>query len=398
MAGMLTTSFLLLTVAVLTTAAQSRCNVKSFGAIGDNKTEDTAALQKAIDTCDHVVFTAPGIYLSKPLQLHSDFIFEIEGGAIITMWHNISTFPRGPGFIWVNESVLTSNLTILGPGTIDGQGWRWWPYGKTISRPNTMSFIDMVNFTMDHIVIKDSPAWNTHLRGEHMRITNVRIEAGLGTCGGYHAAPNTDGINIGGRHIYVADSWIHNGDDCIPTNVFGTPRLGVIDSFNITVERVHCECGTNAGVAIVQSGDAEVRDVIFRDMTVNRTYSGCGMKISEAYETVLGQVTNVTWENIQIHKATLAGIYINVVEENAGSCTNTSSQPPHWLTASDITYRNITGTGGGKGQVAANFCCSSSRPCSNLNLIDVTFNSEELYSVHNVINSHSERTVPKPPF
>jgi hypothetical protein len=69
------------------------------------------------------------------------------------------------------------------------------------------------------------------------------------------------------------------------------------------------------------------------------------MKISEAYEIVLGQVTNVTWENIQIYKPKLAGIYINVVQENAGSCTNTSSQPAHWLTATDITYRNITGTG-----------------------------------------------------
>eukprot|EP00045_Choanoeca_perplexa_P005924 m.49790 g.49790 ORF g.49790 m.49790 type:complete len:84 (+) comp13368_c0_seq7:116-367(+) len=56
---------------------------------GDNKTEDTAALQKAIDTCDHVVFTAPGIYLSKPLQLHSDFIFEIEGGTALLISHHL---------------------------------------------------------------------------------------------------------------------------------------------------------------------------------------------------------------------------------------------------------------------------------------------------------------------
>lgn len=81
-----------------------------------------------------------------------------------------------------------------------------------------------------------------------------------------------DGINIGGIDVYVADSFVHNGDDCIPTNTFAyvvvakntvgppiealrpsprrTHRLGQIDSRNILAENVHCECGTNGGVPI----------------------------------------------------------------------------------------------------------------------------------------------------
>jgi hypothetical protein len=101
---------------------------------------------------------------------------------------------------------------------------------------------DMSNTIVTNIFLKDSPAFHLYVRGDNISVTHVRIEANIEACAGYESAPNTgekrcsrfeaaeifnltpsptkDGINIGGRHIYVADSWVHNGDDCVPTNTF----------------------------------------------------------------------------------------------------------------------------------------------------------------------------------
>ena len=38
-------------------------------------------------------------------------------------------------------------------------------------------------------------------------------------------------------------------------------------TYDVVVERVHCECGTNGGVPIVAAGGT-VRDVLYADMTV----------------------------------------------------------------------------------------------------------------------------------
>ncbi|EDQ90095.1 uncharacterized protein MONBRDRAFT_7382 [Monosiga brevicollis MX1] len=177
-------------------------------------------------------------------------------------------------------------LGVRQPGV--GQGWRWWPYGKTISRPVLIHVDDAINLNVHGLTLVDSPGWNTRFRGEHLNITHLRIESGLDSCGGYTSAPNTDGINIGGQHIYVADIFVHNGDDCIPTNAYD-PRY--------------------------------------------------------------------------------AGLYINVFEEDAVSCEPRPGTPPaHWLSASQMFYRNITGY---DLPTAGCFNCAASRPCEGLHFTDV---------------------------
>ena len=89
------------------------------------------------------------------------------------------------------------------------------------------------------------------------------------TCGGYATAPNTDGVNVGGRRVTIRNLTVHNGDDCIPVN---GQRGGFTDDVRVT--DVRCACGTNGGVVYDNGG--LVQNVIFSGMTVNGTNQVCG--------------------------------------------------------------------------------------------------------------------------
>ena len=53
-----------------------------FGAKGDNRTEDTAAVQKAVNDsrCHEIVFPSPGNYLLRSVSLRSGLTVTIAEG------------------------------------------------------------------------------------------------------------------------------------------------------------------------------------------------------------------------------------------------------------------------------------------------------------------------------
>lgn len=104
------------------------CLVTSFGAKGDNATEDTAAIQSAINAtaCSEIVVPAPGVYLVRPLFFsnRSDLTFTIENGATLTAWPDPYTYNATTGRVYpllYSDDTLISNVTVGGGGVIDGQ-------------------------------------------------------------------------------------------------------------------------------------------------------------------------------------------------------------------------------------------------------------------------------------
>src|SRR5664279_4714909 len=62
-------------------------DVREFGAKGDGKTLDTAAIQKALDECGNagggIVRLPAGTYLSKPIFLHSRMTLQLDASAVL---------------------------------------------------------------------------------------------------------------------------------------------------------------------------------------------------------------------------------------------------------------------------------------------------------------------------
>ena len=62
-----------------------KISVTDFGAVGDGKTMNTQAMQKAIDACgpDACVMIPEGVYLTGALHLHSDMALCVGKGAVL---------------------------------------------------------------------------------------------------------------------------------------------------------------------------------------------------------------------------------------------------------------------------------------------------------------------------
>src|ERR1043166_3921538 len=123
-------------------ADSSAYNVKSFGAVGDGKTLDTAAINKAIDAAaaagGGTVFFPAGNYLSVSIHLKSNIALYLDQGATIVAANTSSDAKYDPpepnewdkyqdfGHSHFHNSLIwgenLTNVSILGSGMIWGKG------------------------------------------------------------------------------------------------------------------------------------------------------------------------------------------------------------------------------------------------------------------------------------
>ncbi len=113
-------------------------NVVTFGAVGDDQTDNSAALQRALDAgagSGATVFVPPGRYRSGTLFIRSDTTLELAAGATLvgpTEWSGFIPVRNVDAsepwerdrrhFVVIQDA---ERVTLRGRGMIDGQGWRW---------------------------------------------------------------------------------------------------------------------------------------------------------------------------------------------------------------------------------------------------------------------------------
>jgi len=113
-------------------------NIRDYGAKGDGKTLDTAALQAAIDACTNdgggTVLVPSGTFVIGTVELKSNVTLHLVasgkllGSADGKQYHAVDAIPL-TGDHTLNDgnwallfAVNAKNIAIEGPGTIDGQG------------------------------------------------------------------------------------------------------------------------------------------------------------------------------------------------------------------------------------------------------------------------------------
>jgi polygalacturonase len=119
-------------------------SIVDFGAVGDGKTDNTAAFAAAINACadaggGHVIVPA-GIWFTGPIHLRSSIDFHLDAGAEVLFSRKFDDYPLIIGAYEGQKAVICTSplsgdqlhdVSITGSGTIDGQGDAWRPVKRS---------------------------------------------------------------------------------------------------------------------------------------------------------------------------------------------------------------------------------------------------------------------------
>ncbi len=215
-------------------------DVRKFGAKGDGKNPDAAAIQAAISCCPEngCVYVPKGVYYVTPLFLKSNMTLWLDEGAVLLGDTDRTHYPILPGmqrttdeqdeynlgtwegnpldcFASLVTAVDVENLDIIGPGTIDGnaQNADWWVEAKKKRiawRPNALYIVRSKKVRVANVSVKNSACWTVHpYYCDDISFVNLYIN-------NPSDSPNTDGLDPEScSNVTVLGTVISVGDDCM---------------------------------------------------------------------------------------------------------------------------------------------------------------------------------------
>jgi polygalacturonase len=357
-------TFTLAALLLLTPLANAKtCDPHTFGAKADGVTPDTAALQKAIDTCSaagsSIELTA-GTYLSAPLTLHSHTHLVLDKDAVLLGSSNVDDYPvrTEPISKWRRTALIhadgVNDISITGAGTIDGAGKVWWDIshksrvagdttgsGIGFTRPQLVDIVDSTQIVFDGITLQNSPMYNIALFGSsYIAITNVKIHN--------PPSPNTDGIDpFWSSHIKIDHVTWDTGDDCVAIKS-GLVERGEPDIPSSDISITNSECMHGHGISIGSELAGGAHDITVDNVNFTGTDAGIRIKSNRGRGN---DIYNLHYSNI---KMTNVKIPIQIVEYYPNSSVPEPSIPgtdpvqplvKHTPRFHDITIKSVTATG-----------------------------------------------------
>jgi hypothetical protein len=201
-------------------------SIRDYGATGDGKTLDTAAINKAIEACAAAgggqILFPPGKYLSGTVHLKSHVTLFFDAGARLIGTTDLNQYqhPTPPAFMpearwgkWHRALILGDGLediAIGGQGVIDGNKV-FDPTGEEKMRgPHTFVFINCRNVAVRDVSFVDSANYAIFFQiSDQVDIRNVKITGGW------------DGVHFRGapqrpcRDVSIVGCQFFTGDDSI---------------------------------------------------------------------------------------------------------------------------------------------------------------------------------------
>ncbi|HEV2328564.1 MAG TPA: glycosyl hydrolase family 28 protein [Verrucomicrobiae bacterium] len=259
-------------------------NIRDFGAQGDGKTLDTAALQSAIDACHQgqggTVLVPAGLFVIGTVELKSNVTLHISAqgtllGAIDkNQYHAADKIPLEgdatleDGNVGLIFAVDAENVTVEGPGTIDGQGAQFHSprHGMpslvglpSHERPYHLLFYRCNHLRVRDIFLKDCAYHSIRvIQCTYAWFTGIHIHSRVNS--------NNDGFHfISATHVHISNCTVESQDDACA--LFGSCQ-------NVTV--TNCEFSTRWSV--FRFGGGHAKDIAISNCLFYEVF-GCPIKM-----------------------------------------------------------------------------------------------------------------------
>ena len=283
-----------------------------YGAVADGVTDNAPAIQKAVDAAAAAgggrVVVPAGRFLSGSVMLRSNVDLHLQSGAVLLSSlrpEDIKPFRSADADDdmdgWNGGFFLGAcgehNVTISGPGTIDGQGDKVFfdhnedngfhecPKVCADFRPRMMLFENITDFTVRDVTLKDAAFWTLHMAGcKRVRIQDIRI---LNDDRG----ANNDGIDPDCcQDVVISGCIVRTGDDAIVVKATGpmTRRYGPSRNITITNCVLHSR---DSALKIGTETWGNIQNVTFGDCVVDDCSRAVGIWVRDGG----------TVENIRVH-------------------------------------------------------------------------------------------------
>ncbi|HVZ64918.1 MAG TPA: pectate lyase [Lacunisphaera sp.] len=332
--------------------------LSEFGAVGDGRTLNTGAFQKAIAAVNRAgggrLVVPKGEYRTLPFELCSKLELHLAEGAVIEAPASFGDYGLpAPETLHsqaeVNQKVTMPppllyghklhDVALTGPGTIDGNGAMWWAWSERAARaqpgrlvyprPHLVVFDGCERLLVADVTLRNSSKF--HLaprRVNDLTIERVKVRAPSN-------APNTDAIDPGpGRNFLVHDCDIDTGDDDI---VIKSGGVNVLIENN-TIKHGH-------GISIGSETTAGVDNMLVRNCTFENSDNGIRIK---SMRGAGGVVHHVRYENIRMRGvANAILLQLDYVDNNRPDFKGDPAKVPviRDITLQDITIENSRSAG-----------------------------------------------------
>lgn len=275
---------------------------ETFGAKADGVSDDTAAVQTAMDAAATVggrCLLAGGTYLCGTLYLRNDLTLEIAAKAVLKASPDVSLYPAGTHHNrYRNETELdrcflfaenTENVTLCGTGAIDGNGGAFgqrgaFHNGKGNPRPMLLRMLNCRHVRLRELRLYNAASWTTaFLDSSYIWAEDLDIQNSLNY--------NGDGLDFDGcHHVWVRGCHIDGTDDNLCLQSSGKPVYAVhISDCSFT--------SVCAGIRIGLKSIGDISEVVVSNCTMRNIWrEGIKLECTEG-----GSITDILVQNIAMN-------------------------------------------------------------------------------------------------
>jgi polygalacturonase len=316
-------------------------NVREFGAKGDGKTLDTVAVQSAIDAAHKdqggIVLIPAGTFVVGTIELKSNVTLKLAVQGRLLGSERPEDYKAGKGIPPSNGNIVmisaanAENVAIEGPGTIDGNGGKFFT-GKGdmtgpgqnsaegyFQRPHLLVFYQCKNLSMRNVFLTASAYHCSRiLECERVFLDSVRIYNRVNL--------NNDGFHINSsQYVHIANCDVACQDDACA--LFGSNKF-------VTV--MNCTFSTRWSVFRFGGGEAE--NITITNCVIYDTY-GCPIKMRCGARS---RFENISFSNL-IMKNVTGPITVGLDSSRRNGSTSPSVPPSGKGIIRNISFNGIRG-------------------------------------------------------